>query len=86
MSADKPPIFPLAACFQHVYLRKHVNTLFFTSTGCRLLIPQAFPQSYRRLLCSNPPGVTCPPIAHAKHGRHDPACTNLGGKVRNGHS
>ncbi len=28
-SNREPPIFPLAACFQHVYARKHVNASFF---------------------------------------------------------
>ncbi len=39
---------PLAACFQHVYLRKPVNVPFFAPADCKPLMPLWFPHGYRR--------------------------------------
>jgi hypothetical protein len=49
-------IFPLAACFQHVYRRKHVNALFFALAGRSPLIPLTFPHGYRAVSPQQPAG------------------------------
>jgi hypothetical protein len=51
------PFSPLAACFQHVHPRKHVNACVFAVIGCTPLIPEWFPQRNFRLLYSSHSGV-----------------------------
>jgi hypothetical protein len=58
-------IFLLAADSAHVYLEQPVNTSIFAAPGCRPLIPEMFPQSNFRLLCSSQLGETCPYPADA---------------------
>jgi hypothetical protein len=56
-------LFPLAACFQHVYLRKPVNALFFAPAARSPLIPLWFPHSNLKFLYSTRSGVTCHPFS-----------------------
>lgn len=82
----EPHICPLAACFQHVYVRKRVNTLFFALAGCRCLIPQAFPHGYRAVSLQQPAGGDVSPLFRCvaassllsttqRPGQHPPART-----------
>ena len=70
----EPHICPLAACFQHVYVRKRVNTLFFALAGCRCLIPQAFPHGYRAVSLQQPAGGDVSPLFRCRRQRSSSGC------------
>lgn len=55
------PFCPLAACFQHVYLRKPVNALFFAVAGCIALVLLALTAEEPQVPLQQPAGgdVSC---------------------------
>jgi hypothetical protein len=65
------PIFLLAADFTRVDARKHVNACVGAASGCRALIPLAFPQSYRMVTPQQPAGGDVSPTSHAQAWRSE---------------
>ncbi len=55
-------LFLLIADSTRVHPQQPVNTSVFAVPGCRPLIPEAFPQSYRKLLLQQPAGGDVSPL------------------------